>query len=167
MRSRQTAARCRAADSRGVSLLEVIVAIGLLSGAIAGLAQLVALATRANLDARATTMSVVLATQKMEQLRAQPDVDRAPSGGSLQDDLHGFSDFFDGVGGPLPANSGRPAATAFVRRWSIVPLPSDPSQSRVLEVRVLRVNGANSAGSRPGRQPDEARLLTVVTGKDR
>src|SRR4051794_19508940 len=100
MRHRRAVARNRAVDCRGVSLLEVIVAVGLLSGAVAGLAQLVAFATRANLGARATTVSVVLAAQKMEQLRAQPNADRSPSGGSLLDDLPDFSDFFDGVGRP-------------------------------------------------------------------
>ncbi len=167
MRHRGDVARNRAVDCRGVSLLEVIVAVGLLSGAVAGLAQLVAIAVRANLGARATTVSVVLATQKMEQLRARPDADRSPPGGSLLDDLPDFSDFFDGSGRPLPAGSGQPAAAFFVRRWSIQPLASDPGQSRVLEVRVLRVATANPAGSWPGSQPEEARFLTVITGKDR
>lgn len=168
MNNRWASMRRCASNGRGVSLLEVIVAMGLLSGAIAALAQLFTFATRANLDARASTVSVVLATGKMEQLRGQPGVDRAPSGGSLQADLPGYSDFFDGLGRPLPAGTTRPAATAFVRRWSIDPLPSDPQQSRVLWVRVWRVSSADSVEPRwPASRSGESRLLTVVTGTDR
>jgi type II secretory pathway pseudopilin PulG len=167
MTCRQSAEQRGSADSRGISIVEVLVAVTLLAGVVTALAQLVTLATRVNLTARATTQSVVLAAQKMEQLRARPDVDRSTPGGSLQVDVQDFSDFFDATPLALPSGAGRPPGTVFVRRWAIEQLASDPSQSRVLAVRVLRVDGGNVSVGWPGRQPEEARLITVVTARDR
>jgi prepilin-type N-terminal cleavage/methylation domain-containing protein len=54
----------------GFSLIEVIVALALLAGALVALAELLAVATRLNTLARVTTVASVLAEQKMEQLRS-------------------------------------------------------------------------------------------------
>ena len=56
----------------GFSLVEVLVAIGLLATAIVSLAHLFAAATRANRDAGDTTWATVLAAQKIEELRSDP-----------------------------------------------------------------------------------------------
>jgi prepilin-type N-terminal cleavage/methylation domain-containing protein len=54
----------------GFSLIEAIVALALLAGALVALADLLALSTRLNMAARLTTRATVLAAQKMEQLRS-------------------------------------------------------------------------------------------------
>jgi prepilin-type N-terminal cleavage/methylation domain-containing protein len=54
----------------GFSLIEVIVALALLAGALVALAELLAVGTRLNALARTTTIASVLAQQKMEQLRS-------------------------------------------------------------------------------------------------
>jgi prepilin-type N-terminal cleavage/methylation domain-containing protein len=54
----------------GFSLIEVIVALALLAGALVALADLLAIGTRLNAIARETTLASVLAGQKMEQLRS-------------------------------------------------------------------------------------------------
>src|SRR5437870_3172963 len=54
---------------RGFSLLEVLIATTILATAVTALAQLFAVSTRANANARTTTFASVLAQQKMEQLR--------------------------------------------------------------------------------------------------
>jgi type II secretory pathway pseudopilin PulG len=54
----------------GFSLIEVLIATGLLAFALVSVAQLFALSTRNNVAARYSTLSSMLAEQKMEQLRA-------------------------------------------------------------------------------------------------
>jgi len=55
---------------RGFSLLEVLTATTILTVALAALAQLFAISTRANANAKTTGYAAVLAEQKMEQLRS-------------------------------------------------------------------------------------------------
>ena len=62
----------------GFSIVEVIVATGLLASALVALAQLFAISTTTNAAARSSTLTMVLAEQKIEQLRAlQYTFDRA------------------------------------------------------------------------------------------
>ncbi len=58
-------AACRSTNQSGFSLIEVIVATGLLTVAVASLAQLFAISVRANAIAKTTTYASVLAQQKM------------------------------------------------------------------------------------------------------
>ena len=59
-----------ATDERGFSLIEALVAACVLAGAIATLLQVFVLAARAHADAQSVTVATILATQKMEELRA-------------------------------------------------------------------------------------------------
>jgi prepilin-type N-terminal cleavage/methylation domain-containing protein len=63
-------ARSRCTDESGFSLVEVIVASLVLSIGLIAIAQLFAVSTKGNTAARANTFTVILAEQKMEQLRA-------------------------------------------------------------------------------------------------
>jgi prepilin-type N-terminal cleavage/methylation domain-containing protein len=63
-------ARSRFSDDAGFSLVEVIVATLVLSVGLIAVAQLFAVSTKGNTAARANTFTVLLAEQKMEQLRA-------------------------------------------------------------------------------------------------
>ena len=56
--------------SRGFSLIEVVVAMGLLTVVSLGVAQLFAASTRVNIIARSQTSTTMLAEQKMEQIRS-------------------------------------------------------------------------------------------------
>jgi type II secretory pathway pseudopilin PulG len=70
----------------GFSIVEVMVATGLLASALVALAQLFAIATTTNAAARSSTLTMMLAEQKIEQLRAlQYTYDRA--GLPVQDTL--------------------------------------------------------------------------------
>jgi type II secretory pathway pseudopilin PulG len=181
-------------SAAGFSILELLVAVTITTVAVAGLAQLSALSTRANTSARATTYAAVLAQQKMEQLRSLTwgfDVQGLPVtdtttnltvvpadavGGkglsqspesSLTDNTEGYCDFIDTFGRPLGGGTTPPAAAAYVRRWSIVPLPSNPDNTIVLQVLVMR-RGAHhdvATSSAGGRAPDGARLVSVKTRK--
>src|SRR6476661_5956376 len=56
-------------SSRGFSLVEVIISMGLLTAVSLGVAQLFALSTHANLIAKGQTSTTAMAEQKVEQLR--------------------------------------------------------------------------------------------------
>lgn len=136
----------------GFSLVEVLIATGLLATALASLAHLFAIATRANMEAGDTTWATVLAAQKIEELRAGPfpalqqSVDYLDPGGNRLDD---------------------PGATrrAYTRRWWIEPLSSAPDTMVVITVAVSRYRrgDADAAGAADAaaRQRDGARLVTL------
>jgi type II secretory pathway pseudopilin PulG len=63
-------ARSRCTDETGFSLVEVIVATLVLSVGLIAVAQLFAISTKGNSSARVNTFTVLLAEQKMEQLKS-------------------------------------------------------------------------------------------------
>ena len=156
---------------RGFTLLEVLIATTLLFVGVAALAGLSMMATRANTTARAATFASLLAAQKMEELRSlnwgydalgQPRSDLTPSpADALNHNTSGYFDFLDDTGRSLGDGSSQSAQAAFVRRWSIEPLPSNPANTLVLHVLVMRVR-SGQAGSAHAL-PDEASLVTVRT----
>jgi type II secretory pathway pseudopilin PulG len=175
-------------NDRGFSLLETIVALATASLALLALAEVVAVAVRAADRAGARSLAAVLAEDKMEQLRALawrydaaglPESDtttdlttapeRAAGGrgltpsppGALQDNVDGYCDFLDARGASLGGGSIAPPGTAYVRRWSIEPLPGKPD--RVLVLQVLVTSGRHRGYAIGGRTrlPDEAWLIGV------
>jgi prepilin-type N-terminal cleavage/methylation domain-containing protein len=172
--------------ARGFSLLEVLVASTVFTVAVVGLVPLLIVATGANTNGRTATLAVVLGQQKMEQLRAlawsvdaggaavsdtTTDLTTAPErsgagvglspspAGALDRDTPGYVDYLNAMGTVIPADPQAPPA--FVRRWSITPHPSNPANTLILQVRVVR--GRAAASTR--RSPGEARLTTVKTRK--
>lgn len=134
----------------GFSLVEVLIATGLLATAMASLAHLFAIATRANMEAGDTTWATVLAMQKIEELRAGPfpalqqSVDYLGPGGNRLDD---------------------PGATrrAYTRHWWIEPLPSAPDTIVMITVAVSRYrHGDADESDAAAGQRDGARLVTLL-----
>jgi prepilin-type N-terminal cleavage/methylation domain-containing protein len=152
-------------NSRGFSLVETLVATTIMTVALASLAQLFLISTKANQSARLTTNASVLAQQKMEQLRGlmwgfdmiglplsdttsdltvvpeQPEggPGLTPSpGGALRNNFDGYCDFLDGSGQSLGGGTAAPPNTVYVRRWSIEPLPTNPNNTLILQVMVTR-----------------------------
>jgi hypothetical protein len=181
-------------DARGCSLLEVLVATTIVVVGVMALAQLFALATHANLHAKQTTFTAILAQQKMEQLRglawsidplgvpvsdlstdtrAVPEAASGGTGlspsppGALARNLEGYCDFVDGKGQLLGGGTTPPPGAVYVRRWSIEPVPSNPANTLVLQVLVTRTRNprAADAATVAARLPDEARLVTVKARK--
>ena len=179
-------------DEDGFSILEVLVATTIMTVAVAGLVQMFALATYTNASARATTYAAVLAQQKMEQLRGlawgfdaqglpvtdtTTDVTAATevaSGGrglspspaqSLGANTEGYCDFVDMFGRSLGGGTTPPAGTAYIRRWSIEALPTNPSNTIVLQVLVTRAGRRSGVDTSKAaaRGPDEARLVSEKT----
>jgi type II secretory pathway component PulJ len=98
----------------GFSLIEVLVAAGLLVGSLAALAFVFVFATRANADAQYATYATVLAMQKMEEMRAA-------SVPMIVDAV----DYADMRGTVLAGQSDPPRAV-YERRWTIEPLLMAP-----------------------------------------
>lgn len=184
--------RPRAEAEAGFSLLEVLVATTILTVALTALAQLVAMSTGANSRAKSITYAVLLAQQRMEQLRSlawgfdavgQPLTDLASditvspesaAGGAglspsppdaLRRNIAGHVDYLDGSGVVLGRGGTPPAGTVYIRRWSVAPV--DAGDTLVLQVLVTRQRSPRIAerAAGGGRLPEEVRLVTVKTRK--
>jgi prepilin-type N-terminal cleavage/methylation domain-containing protein len=181
-------------NERGFSLVEVLVATGILTTALVALAQMIAMSVSANTAAKNTTFATVLAEQKLEQLRALtwgfdasglPLTDSTtntavdpeePNGGTglspspnaaLQEDTPGYVDYVDRWGKIVGNDAGDPPGGAiYRRRWSIEPLPTNPNNTLIIQVLVapMRPRGANDEGN-VARMGEEARVITVKTRK--
>jgi type II secretory pathway component PulJ len=158
IRQRGWPALARSAEA-GFSVLEALFATTILTVAVVSLAQVVALATRANLLARTSALAALCAAQKMEQLHALAwtfDADGTPlsdvtTGGTglspsppdaLVRDVAGYADRLD-ASGRIVDDAG---AAIFVRRWAITPLPAHPD-TLVIQVDVARVGFSSAAGA--------------------
>lgn len=100
---------------RGFSLIETIVASGLLAVALVSLAQLVGVGVQSGAAARARARTTVMAEQKMEQIRAMPFAEIAGASGSV-------TDYLDADGNTRCVNATTACGDAvYVRRWSATP----------------------------------------------
>jgi type II secretory pathway pseudopilin PulG len=186
----------------GFSLVEVVVATLLLAVGLVAVAQLFAISTKANTSARANTFTVLLAEQKMEQLRALtwgfdtlqlPVSDYTtdttnvgtlagcPGGGTgagtglspspagtLSQNTDGWVDYLDEAGCDLGGGATAPQGTAYIRRWSVEPLPTNPNNTLILQVLVTRRTNRGVADSgNVARLPEESRLMSVKTRKSK
>ena len=172
------------------------IATGIMATALTALGQMFALSVANNMAARAGTYATVLAAQKMEQLRgltwgydslALPLSDtstntalpvESPTGGTgltpspattLTSNVGGWVDYIDQFGDIIGGGTTVPGKTVYIRRWSVEPLPANPTNTLVLQVIVTtrRNRGdADQAGS-TRRPRDEARLVSVKTRKAR
>ena len=166
---------------RGFTLVEVLVAMGVLLTATLGGVHLVAFATRAMHVARMQSTTALAAATRLDELRSlrfefdaagqrvtdtstdltvDPPVPGggglSPSGaGTLDDNVSGFVDYLD-VSGMWVGNGVAPPATAvFVRRWA-VEASLDPD---VLILQVL-VRPIANGGMHGRRQQSDARFVT-------
>ena len=179
----------------GFSLVETLVATGLLAGAITVLGQMFAISMADNTSARTGTFAAVLAEQKMEQLRGLtwgfdiiglpltdsssnialpiqsgtggPGLSPSPSD-SLRSNVAGYVDYVDQFGRIIGGGVTVPAQAAYIRRWSVEPLPTNPNNTLILQVVVTKSRNRGNADSDVGstrRLRDEARVMTVKTRK--
>lgn len=187
--------RLKTSDA-GFSLIETMIATVLLATALAAVAQLMVVATRANQAAQRATFAATLAQEKMEQLRGlawgfddiglpvsdfttnlvndpatNDGVGLQPSpGGSLESNQGGYVDYLNRYGQTLGGGAVPPADATYVRRWSIEPLPTNPNNTLILQVLVFakrdRTDDAGAADIKASVR-DEARLVSVKTRKSR
>jgi Tfp pilus assembly protein PilV len=117
--------------SKGFSLVEVLFALSILIGAIVALAVVMGRSASTNASARRVTYATLLATDKIEQLRALPfdDASLMPSSvDTLTTDCEGFFD------DPSPG---------YRRRWSIASLAG--MDAVVVTVAVSFAGGSSQA----------------------
>ena len=182
-------------NSRGFSLIEVMISMTLLTVVSLGVAQVFAVSTRANYVARGQTSTTTLAEQKLEQLRGLTwgfDLDgqglplsdtttnlavyppTATGSGlnpspadSLDQNTAGYVDYLD-ANGTWVGTGPTPTPTAmYIRRWSIRPLPTNPNNTLVLQVLVTP---ATAEAGRPATADPRTRMATdalLVTVKTR
>lgn len=167
---------------RGFTLVEVLVAMVLLSVGAFGALRLVAMGTATMGAARVQSLSATLASARMEQLRTlrfefdaagarvtdgSTDLAADPPGSGgpgltpsgpapLIADTAGYVDYLDGDGRWIAGGTQPPAGTAFVRRWSIESVTPD---LLALQVIVRAVSAGDPPGGRPGS--GEARFVTL------
>jgi type II secretory pathway pseudopilin PulG len=188
-------AKCRFSNSEGgFSIVETMVATGIIATALVALAQMFAISVKNNQNARTGSYAVSLAEQKMEQLRGLtygfdtvglPITDlttdtavavELPTGGkgltpspanTLTTNTTGYVDYVDQFGKILGGGITPPTATVYIRRWSVDPLPTNPNGTIVIQVMVTRSRDrglADQAGS-TDRLKDEARIMSIKTRK--
>jgi type II secretory pathway pseudopilin PulG len=180
----------------GFSLVEVVIALGLLTVVSLGVAQLFAASTRATWVARGNTSTTALAEQKMEQIRsltwgfdadgqglpvsdtstdlsvfppAQNGTGLNPTpSDSLEKNTPGCFEYLDANGSWVGNAATAPGSAVYVRRWSILPLPTNPNNTLVIQVLVSPL--ANEVGRLQTsftrtRMAGDALLITVKTRK--
>jgi Tfp pilus assembly protein PilV len=103
-------------QDRGSSLVECLVAIGLLTSALVALAHLAAVAVQVNAGAKYRTVATIVATQKVEQIRAVP---------ALQDVAEAVEQL-NGRGEVICEGDVACAGAVYRRRWSIGPVTTAP-----------------------------------------
>ena len=156
--------RSSSSSNAGFTLVEVVIAMGLLTAVSLGVAQLFAASTRANLAARTRTSTTAMAEQKLEQIRSLTwGFDSAGQGlpvsdtstnltvypltndgtglnpspsNALEQNTAGFFDFLDAAGNWVGTGANIPPTATYVRRWSITPLPTNPNNTLVIQVLV-------------------------------
>jgi prepilin-type N-terminal cleavage/methylation domain-containing protein len=121
--------------ANGFTLVEVLVALTVIAVGVVSLAQLALTARGAANSAWMVTTASVLAQDQMERLRATG----WPSASTTW-----CCDFFDGNGEWLASGGDPPVGTTYARRWSVTPLPADPSSACVLQVWITSRRPAGS-----------------------
>jgi prepilin-type N-terminal cleavage/methylation domain-containing protein len=121
----------KATDERGVTLIEVLVAMGIMTVALVALAGIMAITLRMQMLGRNQTSATRLAQAKLDELV-----------GSVQN-WNTATEIE--VGGSLTANASghNDSVTGFTRRWVVSAGPVDPGSNagdlRVVTVRVIPV----------------------------
>ena len=189
-------AKSRSSTDAGFTLVEVIISMGLLTVVSLGVAQLFAASTKANLAARTRTSTTAMAEQKIEQIRSLtwgfdtagqglPVSDTTtnlavypltPTGSglnpspadALETNRPGFFDFVDAAGNWVGTGGNIPGTAAYVRRWAITPLPTNPNNTLVIQVLVTPLANEQGRVASPftrTRMIGDALLTTVKTRK--
>ena len=133
---------------RGSSLIEALVATLMVSTGVVTMAQLLSIATVTNLAARRSTVAVIAAEQKLEEIRTLPfdDLQTSPAS-TLEQNTEGYVDY---VG-------------IYTRRWSIEPVSSTFGSSLVIQVLVTTANEASRSTRSASRIRGHARVVAIRT----
>lgn len=132
----------------GFTLVETVVATGVLVTALAGLAQLFAVSARSAQDAGNQSAALTAAQGQIELLRslvfsygpageALTDAGLEPAGGgSIAEDTTGFVDYLDATGEPVDTGQAEHGAV-WTRRWKMTPIDLFAPEALTIEVCVF------------------------------
>ena len=177
------------ANDSGFTLAEICVAMALLVVAATGVGQMFGVAMRTTQGARVQTSTTVLASQKVEQLRAllwtvaadgsprsdwttdvasEPAADggaglTASPANSLDDNVAGYVDYLGARGDWVGAGPTPPPTARFIRRWNIRTLSENPERSLILQVLVTTVEQDRLARAPRQRLAGDALIATVLS----
>lgn len=182
-------------SSRGFSLVEVLVSMGLLTVVSLGVAQLFGLATRSTHLSKGQTSTTVLAEQKLEELRSlmwgfdaeglglplsdtttnlavYPHTSNGTGlnptpAGALEENTPGCVDYLDANGAWVGTGVNPPANSVYIRRWAIQPLPTNPNNTLVLQVLVTPVMTEARLTASPNGRTRQPGDSQIVTIKTR
>jgi hypothetical protein len=144
--------------SRGTGLIEAVIAIGLLTGAVLLFASLASLSIRADARSRERNLAALLAAQKLESLAVAPQALALSPAGSLFENVPSFVDLVDAAGRSPDEAKG----VVFVRRWSVTAFDGDDN----LLIVSVDVAPCRRRASQPWCGDPDARVrLTTVRSK--
>ena len=145
--------------ARGFSLIEVLVAIGIFTVAVVALAQLTAIAARANLQAGRTSFATVIAQQKIEELLPADLVSNLSPAGALTTSLDGWFDFVDRHGRSVGTGARPPSGTDYLRRWSVELVTG--TDTLLVQVAVIDIRQAMTAAAMASRSHEQVWLVAA------
>ena len=149
----------RAADDSGSTLIEAVVAIAILTTAMASFAGLASIAVRTIALTRERTVAAILAAQKLEELFAAPRALSQSSPDAVSHDETGFVEYLDAAG--VVVGSGVTSrGVVYVRRWAVSPLGADAALN-VIHVAVSPCRRAVAAAGECGDAAGSVRLATI------
>lgn len=151
----------------GFTFVEVLIATALFTGALAGVVQLVVMASRSTVVSRDISYASALASQKLHALSSDdpaaltlspPDAWMRTAGGDVE--------YLDAAGRVLAVRGAPPGGAIYVRRWSITPLADDLTGGVAFQVSVGRLRRRPLDGMPADALPwDVARVVGVRTGR--
>ena len=131
------------ANDDGFSLIEVLIAIVILTIGLLSLAQMMVLSTNANTLSGKMTSCSALANENMERLKATPFFSNPAAftrnaalvaGGDINATVGGYSATYD--------SNGNPGGNVYLVRWQITDVPSPlPLQMIQIQMRCLPAGG--------------------------
>lgn len=147
----------------GTTLVEVLAAAAATAVGIIAVAQLLSLALGANAVARHTGVAVLLAEQKLEQLRSDSAAagSQASPPASLQQHTTGFAEYLDAAGRVVLGDPAASTDAVYERRWSIEPLHVSRGSAARFRVRVSRYVGGATGPSEPRAQYGDVVFTTI------
>jgi len=120
----------------GFTLIEVLAALVMLATAVVATAGLFGVAAVSIRAARVQTWSALLARDKLDELRVRSWPPAVSPADSLQHDVPSFVEYLDSSGRSVSETGAPASSAAYIRRWSVQPLPADPANTMVIQVLV-------------------------------
>jgi hypothetical protein len=125
--------------ARGFTLIEVVIAAGILIAVAVGAAMVLTLTLNSLARSRQRAIALVLARARLETLVSVGSASGLSPPDALTVSREGFVDYLDEQGQPVAA-----AAAAFVRRWAIARSGAGASELTIVQVMV-RTRGDRDA----------------------